>query len=155
MKRGITVDILDGYDNLLWKVLKPIDITVFDWQVMGREEAYIIIGDELGPELFSEDNESMEGSELKKLIKDNIYYLLFLDLKACPKGEVIGEIATFEEFKESKCEVVVLLADGEYIQIYAKNQEEIEMMYENAVNQGFYVEYITDENDGRTRLSVW
>lgn len=27
MKRGITVDILDGYDNLLWKVLKPIDIT--------------------------------------------------------------------------------------------------------------------------------
>lgn len=47
MKRGITVDILDGYDNLLWKVLKPIDITVFDWQVMGREEAYIIIGRKL------------------------------------------------------------------------------------------------------------
>ena len=37
MKRGITVDILDGYDNLLWKV-KPIDITVFDWQVMGRRK---------------------------------------------------------------------------------------------------------------------
>lgn len=29
------------------------------------------------------------------------------------------------------------------------------MMYENAVNQGFYVEYITDENDGRMHLSVW
>ena len=124
MKRGITVDILDGYDNLLWKVLKPIDITVFDWQVMGREEAYIIIGNELGSELFSEDNEIMEGSELK-LIKDNIYYLLFLDLKACPKGEVLGEIATFEEFKESKCEVVVLVADGEYIQIYAKTKKRL------------------------------
>ncbi len=37
MKRGITVDILDGYDNLLWKVLKPIDITAFDWQAMGRK----------------------------------------------------------------------------------------------------------------------
>ncbi|AXR17654.1 hypothetical protein COC60_14570 [Bacillus thuringiensis] len=155
MKRGITVDILDGYDNLLWKVLKPIDITVFDWQVMGREEAYIIIGNELGSELFSEDNEIMVGSALKKLIKDNIYYLLFVDLKAYPKGEVLGEIETYEEFKESKCEVVVLVADGDYIQIYAKNQEEIEMMYENAVNQGLYVEYITDENDGRTRLSVW
>ncbi|MED2877519.1 DUF2691 family protein [Bacillus cereus] len=155
MKRGITVDILDGYDNLLWKVLKPIDITVFDWQVMGREEAYIIIGNELGPELFSEDNEIMVGSALKKLIKDNIYYLLFVDLKAYPKGEVLGEIETYEEFKESKCEVVVLVADGDYIQIYVKNQEEIEMMYENARNQGLYVEYITDENDGRTRLSVW
>ncbi|MGG5791956.1 DUF2691 family protein [Bacillus nitratireducens] len=155
MKRGITVDILDGYDNLLWKVLKPIDITAFDWQVMGREEAYIIIGNELGPELFSEDNEIMEGLELKKLIKDNIYYLLFVDLKAYPKGKVLGEIETYEEFKKSKCEVVVLVADGDYIQIYAKNQEEIEMIYENALNQGFYVEYITDENDGRTRMSVW
>ncbi|MFD6547166.1 DUF2691 family protein, partial [Bacillus cereus] len=73
MKRGIFVDIPNEYSNVLWKVLKPIDITVFDWQVMGREEAYIIIGNELGPELFSEDNEIMEGSELKKLIKDNIY----------------------------------------------------------------------------------
>ncbi|MEK7015956.1 DUF2691 family protein [Bacillus sp. FSL R9-9410] len=154
MKRGITVDILDGYDNLLWKVLKPIDITVFDWQAVGREEAYIIIGNELGPELFSEDKEIIEGSELKKQIKDNIYYLLFVDLKAYPKGEELGEIETYEEFKESKCEVVVLVADGDYIQIYAKNQEEIEMMYENALNQGFYVEYITDKNDGRTRMSV-
>ncbi|QWH18265.1 DUF2691 family protein [Bacillus mycoides] len=143
MKRGITVDILDGYDNLLWKVLKPIDITVFDWQAVGREEAYIIIGNELGPELFSEDKEIIEGSELKKQIK------------AYPKGEELGEIETYEEFKESKCEVVVLVADGDYIQIYAKNQEEIEMMYENALNQGFYVEYITDKNDGRTRMSVW
>ncbi|PGM91851.1 DUF2691 family protein [Bacillus cereus] len=155
MKRGITVDILDGYDNLLWKVLKPIDITVFDGQAVGREEAYIIIGNELGPELFSEDKEIMEGAELKKQIKDNIYYLLFVDLKAYPKGEVPGEIETYEEFKESKCEVVVLVADGDYIQIYVKNQEEIEMMYDNALNQGFYVEYITDENDGRTRMSVW
>ena len=155
MKRGIIVDIPHEYDNLLWKVLKPIDITAFDWQAMGREEAYIIIEDELGPELFSEDNEIMVGSALKKLIKDNIYYLLFVDLKAYPKGEVLGEIETYEEFKESKCEVVVLVADGDYIQIYVKNQEEIEMMYENARNQGLYVEYITDENDGRTRLSVW
>jgi hypothetical protein len=155
MKRGITVDIPNEYDNLLWKVLKPIDISSFDWQAVGREEAYIIVGNGLGPELFSEDNEIMEGSELKKQIKDNIYYLLFVDLKAYPKGEVLEEIETYEEFKESKCEVVVLVADGDYIQIYAKKQEEIEMMYENALNQGFYVEYITDENDGRTRMSVW
>lgn len=31
MKRGFIVDILDGYDNLFWKVLKLIDIIVFDW----------------------------------------------------------------------------------------------------------------------------
>ncbi|MEK4579149.1 DUF2691 family protein [Bacillus sp. FSL R12-0074] len=153
MKRGIFVDIPNEYDNLLWKVLKPIDITSFDWQVE-NEESYFILPDGLGPELFSEDNKVMSGLELKKLIKDNIYYLIFADLKAYPKGEEVVDIETYEEFKESKCEVVVLVADGDYIQVYAKNQEEIEMMYENAIDQGFYVEYVTDENDGRTRLSV-
>ncbi|SCM95528.1 Uncharacterized protein BWINRASL_02905 [Bacillus mycoides] len=156
MKRGITIDILDGYenDNLLWKVLMPIDITSFDWRVE-NEESYLIVPDGLGSELFSEDNKIMKGLELKKLIKDNIYYLIFADLKAYPKGEVLGEVETYKEFKESKCEIVVLVADGDYIQIYAKDQNAIELMYENALNQRFYVEYITDENDGRTRLSVW
>ena len=55
---------------------------------------------------------------------------------------------------ESKSEKVGLVADGDYIQIYAKDQKVIELMYENALNQGFYVEYVTDENDGRTRLAV-
>lgn len=154
MKRGIFVDIPNEYDNLLWKVLKPIDITSFDWRVE-NEESYFILPDGLGPELFSEDNKVMSGLEFKKLIKDNIYYLIFADLKAYPKGEVLEEIETYEEFKESKCEVVVLVADGDYIHIYAKGQKAIELMYENAMNQGFYVEYVTDENDGRTRLSVW
>lgn len=97
----------------------------------------------------------MEGLALKKLVKDNIYYLIFADLKAYPKGEIAIDIETYEEFKGSKCEVVVLAVDAQYIQIYAKNQKAIELMYENAQNQGFYVEYVTDENDGRTRLSVW
>ncbi|MGG0256812.1 DUF2691 family protein [Bacillus toyonensis] len=153
MKRGIIVDIPNEYDNLLWKVLKPIDITLFDWRVE-NEESYFRLLDGLGSELFSEDNKVMSGLELKKLIKDNIYYLIFADLKAYPKGEVLEEIETYEEFTESKYEVVVLVADGDYIHIYAKDQKVIELIYENALNQGFYVEYVTDENDGRTRLSV-
>ncbi|OTY18529.1 hypothetical protein BK735_10405 [Bacillus mycoides] len=133
MKRGIFVDIPNENDNLLWKVLKPIDITSFDWRVE-NEESYFILPDGLGTELFSEDNKVMSGLELKKLIKDNIYYLIFADLKAYPKGEEVVDIETYEEFKESKCKVVVLVADGDYIQVYAKNQEKIEMMYENAID---------------------
>ena len=153
MKRGIIVDIPNEYDNLLWKVLKPIDITLFDWRVE-NEESYFRLPDGLGSELFSEDNKVMSGLELKKLIKDNIYYLIFADLKAYPKGEVLGDIETYEEFKESKCELVLLVADCTYVTIYAKDQKAIELMYENALNQDFYVEYVTDENDGRTRLLV-
>ncbi|PEF34269.1 DUF2691 family protein [Bacillus wiedmannii] len=153
MKRGIFVDIPNEYDNLLWKVLKSINITSFDWRVE-NEESYFVLSDGLGPELFSEDNKVMSGLELKKLIKDNIYYLIFADLKAYSKGEEVVDIETYEEFKESKCELVLLVADCTYVTIYAKDQKKIELMYENARNQGYYVEYVTDENDGRTRLSV-
>ncbi|MEF7636068.1 DUF2691 family protein [Bacillus thuringiensis] len=154
MKRGITVDILDEYDNLLWKVLKPIDITVFDWRVRD-EKSYLIARGELDEALFPEEPSVVEGLALKKLVKDNIYYLIFADLKAYPKGEKAIDIETYEEFKESKCKLIVLAVDAQYIQIYAKDQKAIELMYENARKQGFYVKYVTDENDGRTRLSVW
>ncbi|GLV64662.1 hypothetical protein Bmyc01_33320 [Bacillus mycoides] len=154
MKRGIFVDIPNGYDNLLWKVLKPMQISSFDWWV-GSEESYLVARGGLDDALFPEEPSVVEGLDLKKLVKDNIYYLIFADLKAYPKGEAAVDIETYEEFKESKCEVVVLVVDSQYIQIYAKDQKAIKLMYENAMNQGFYVEYVTDENDGRTRLSVW
>ncbi|MET7020562.1 DUF2691 family protein [Bacillus mycoides] len=153
MKRGITVDIPNENDNLLWKVLKPIDISPFDWWV-GSEESYLVARGGLDEALFPEEPSIVEGSDLKRLFKDNIYYVIFADLKAYPKGEEVVDIETYEEFKESKCELVLLVADCTYVTVYAKDQEAIELMYENAIDQGFYVEYVTDENDGRTRLSV-
>jgi hypothetical protein len=153
MKRGITVDIPNENDNLLWKVLKPIDISSFDWWV-GSEESYLVARGGVDEALFLEEPSIVEGSDLKRLFKDNIYYVIFADLKAYPKGEEAVDIETYEEFKESKCELVLLVADCTYVTVYAKDQEAIELMYENAIDQGFYVEYVTDENDGRTRLSV-
>ncbi|MBK5447116.1 DUF2691 family protein [Bacillus sp. TH22] len=153
MKRGITVDIPNENDNLLWKVLKPIDISSFDWWV-GSEESYLVARGGLDEALFPEEPSIVEGLDLKRLFKDNIYYVIFADLKAYPKGGKVVDIETYEEFKESKCELVLLVADCTYVTVYAKDQEAIELMYENAIDQGFYVEYVTDENDGRTRLSV-
>ncbi|WP_342714872.1 DUF2691 family protein [Bacillus paramycoides] len=153
MKRGITVDIPNEYDNLLWKVLKPIDISSYDWWV-GNEESYLIARGGLDETLFPDEPSIVEGSDLKTLFKDNIYYVIFADLKAYSKGEEVVDIETYEEFKESKCELVLLVADCTYVIIYAKDQKKIELIYENARNQDYYVEYVTDENDGRTRLSV-
>ncbi|MDF9557716.1 DUF2691 family protein [Bacillus tropicus] len=153
MKRGIFVEIPNEYNNLLWKVLKPIHIPSYDWWV-GSEESYLVARGGLDEALFPEEPSVMEGSDLNRLFKANVYYLIFADLKAYPKGEEARDIETYEEFKESKCEVAVLVVDAQYIQIYAKEQKAIELIYENAHDLGFYVEYVTDENDGRTRLSV-
>ncbi len=51
MKRGIFVDIPNEYENLLWKVLKPIHISSFDWWV-GSEESYLVARGGLDGEPF-------------------------------------------------------------------------------------------------------
>ncbi|GAB6989091.1 hypothetical protein JCM16418A_11410 [Paenibacillus pini] len=49
-----------------------------------------------------------------------------------------------------------MVVDSAYVTIYCKNNEIVELFYLNAKYQGYInIEYITEENDMRTRLSVW
>ncbi|ARK30222.1 DUF2691 family protein [Halalkalibacter krulwichiae] len=154
MKRGISFEIPNEYGTFLGEVLKPIDTTVFSWRI-GNGESYIVVDDELDEELFSEDKKAIEGAELKKLLENNKYYIIFADLQAYPKDE-FSDIETYEDFIKSQCELVLLVVDSCYVTIYCKNKETIELLYKNATQCGFEdVEYITDENDTRTRLSAW
>lgn len=152
MRRGVSFEIPNEYGSLLGDVLKPIDITVFAWQI-GGGESYCVNNEQL-EELFSEDSNMINGAELKCLLEDHTYYMIFADLKAYPNGE-FSTIDTYEEFMESQCELVLLVVDCSYVTIYCKNKKDLESLYDHAISCGFEnVEYITDENDTRTRLIV-
>ena len=154
MKRGISFEIPNEYGTILREVFKPIDTTVFSWRI-GNGESYIVVDDEVDEALFSEDKKAIEGTELKKLLDNNKFYIVSADLQAYPKGG-FTEIETYEDFIESHCELVLLVVDSCYFTIYCRNKETIELLYKNAADCGFEdIEYITDENDTRTRLSVW
>lgn len=152
MKRGIIFEIPNEYGSLLGRVLKPIDITVFIWQI-GNGESYMVNNEQL-EELFSEDRDIIDGAELKKQLENDEYYIIFADLKAYLHDE-FSTIDTYEEFMESQCELVLLVVDCSYVTMYCKNKKDMELLYDNAIDCGFEnVEYITDENDTRTRLTV-
>lgn len=104
-------------------VLKPIDISTFSWRVT-PVESYLVVNDELDidKDLFETDNEIMEGADLKNLLENNVYYIIFADLQAYPKGKV-SEIETYEEFVESECELVLFVVDSCYTVIYCKDKE--------------------------------
>lgn len=153
MKRGIRFEIPNEYGDFLGIILKPIDIAAFSWQV-GSEESYTVTDGRVDEELFLEDKKVMTGIELKSLIQNNRYYLIFADLKAFPKGK-LAEIKTYEEFKKSECEIVLLVTDSCYVEVYCKDQHKIESLFKNAQEFGFEdISHITDENDGRTWLSL-
>ncbi|MEH6842301.1 DUF2691 family protein [Priestia aryabhattai] len=154
MKRGISFEIPNKCGTFLGDVLKPIDITDFIWRV-SNEESYLEVNDKLDEELFPEEKKVMPGTELKNLLENNVYYIIFADLKAYPK-ENISELATYEEFIESDCELVLLVVDSCYTTIYCKDKEKLELLYRNAQAYEFKdVQYVTEKNDIRTRLTVW
>ncbi|MEM1505280.1 DUF2691 family protein [Domibacillus sp. 8LH] len=152
MRRGVSFEIPNEYGSLLGNVLKPIDITVFAWQI-GSGESYRVENGQL-KELFPADKDTIGGAELKRLLEDHTYYMIFADLKAYQNGE-FSTIDTYEEFIESQCELVLLVVDCSYVTIYCKNKKGLELLHDHAIDCGFEnVEYITDENDTRTGLTV-
>lgn len=154
MKRGLTFEIPNEYGHFLGKALQPIDLTSFHWRI-GNEESYLIENGTLGADLFPNHIEEITGEDLTKLLQNNTYYTIFVDLQAFPPGEV-SAVDTYEDFLTSSCQVIVLVVDCSYVTIYCKNQQAIALLYQQAVQLQFEnVAYITDENDTRTRLSAW
>ncbi|MNJ27196.1 hypothetical protein D3C77_216950 [compost metagenome] len=155
MKRGVSLEIPNKHGSYLGEILEPLDVSAFHWRT-GGEESYLINADGLGPPLFIEQASGMEGELLKDLIENKSYYLIFADLKAYPKGQNITNVETYEDFLHSGCQLCLLVVDSVYITIYCKSNAQLESLYQNASEKGFCnVQYITDENDFRTRLSVW
>ncbi|MCC9023195.1 DUF2691 family protein [Bacillus nakamurai] len=153
MKRGITFEIPNEYGNFAAHILKPFPASAFTWFI-GNGEAYITDNGQLDEDLFPENQQVIEGIELKKKLETHHYYMIFADLKAFPKGR-FSEIHTYEDFIKSPCELVLLIADCSYATLYCKDKHMLELLYEHAKQCGFTdVAYITDENDTRTGLFV-
>ncbi len=64
-------------------------------------------------------------------------------------------IITYDDFLSSKCEMIVLIYDTCYLEMYCKNHSWLEIIYNNAVDiSGSVVEIKTRENDQRIELIV-
>ena len=156
MKRGISFQIPNKFGSFLGDILKPMNISTFSWRVI-PVESYLVVNAEsdIDKDLFETDNIIKEGADLKNLLENNVYCIISADLQAYPKGKV-SEIETYEEFVESECELVPFVVDSCYTVIYSKDKEKLELLYKNAEDFGFEnIQFITDENDARTRITAW
>ncbi|MEK3828487.1 DUF2691 family protein [Paenibacillus sp. FSL K6-1558] len=155
MKRGIQFQIPNEYGSFLGEILKPIKIADYDWFV-GGEESYLVVENSLGESLFPDRVMGMAGEELQTMIDDNKYYLIFANLKAYPRGTAIIDIETYEDYVESDCQLALLVIDSSYVAVYIKDAEIREEMLEHIKRIRYEaLDYITDDNDVRTKLSVW
>ena len=64
-------------------------------------------------------------------------------------------ISTYKAFQASECQLIFLVYDCEFVEIFSKNKIDIENLYNNAIKNRYKdVIYITDENDGRINMNV-
>ncbi|MDQ0917039.1 DUF2691 family protein [Paenibacillus sp. V4I5] len=155
MIRGITFEIPNEYGHWLAKILKSIDCSNYNWFI-GSVEGYTFVNKEL-VEIFPNNIETLNGDLLVNYIgTDTPQYIVHADLKAYPLGKQLKNLKTFEDFHESECQFVLLIVDCTYTTIYCKNSEALNNLYSNAEKLGVNsLTYISEENDFRTRLSVW
>ena len=61
---------------------------------------------------------------------------------------------TYDDFLNGDCQLVLLIYDCEFVEIYVKYKAIVRALYENALSNKYTeVEYITDSNDAR-RLDI-
>jgi hypothetical protein len=150
MTRGVSFKVSQATTDTLWQILGGIDVEIFDWyNVESQNEVWTDIR---GDVFF--DTDYYSGKDFSLLIQKN-HYIVFLKLQAYNSTHEFNEIHTYEEFLKSSCQLIVLIYDCEFVEIFAKNAMLIENLFENALRKKFLnVTQITDFNDSRTAMDI-
>lgn len=65
------------------------------------------------------------------------------------------DIHTYNDFLKSDCEILMLINDTDYFDLYLKDEELIYVIYNHLKSHCFKnINYITDENDCRKKMNV-
>lgn len=147
--RGISF-IITNHSNILYQILKCIDIEKYIWyNIDSQNESW---KNTMDNDLF--DLCCYDGREFLECIKSN-HFVIFLKMQAYLKNGNFTEIHTYRDFEKSDCQLVLLIYDCSYVEIYSKNQNDITAMYNNALENNYSdVNFITDDNDMRKTLDV-
>lgn len=150
MIRGVSFKIPQTVSDTLWQILQCCNTDIYNWQVIkSQEEVWSESGEE---DFFSEDY--YKGYDFTKHIHSN-HYIIFLKLQAYLNQDEYENINTYDEFLKSNCQLLLLVYDCEFVEIYIKNQSCAGNVFQNAIDKNFEnVAYITENNDYRTGMNI-
>ena len=119
-------------NSVLKIIFNDVNLRKFEWyNIPEQTESY---GIPMYTTLFNQKYYS--GSDFSKCIANN-HLIVFLKLQEYLELENFKEIITLDDFKKSKCKLILLIYDCEYVEVYAKNENIIQSIYSNAINNSF------------------
>ena len=142
MIRGIKFEVPNQWFPVFSFVLGNIDIKKYFWFLAGED----VIGNRGYSGYFGKYR--YPGSEFEQAIQNEDCYAVSVNLQAFPKEDDISEIHSYQDFENSKCEILFLIDDNSYIYMYIKDPEVLNIIRDTAIaNQYENIDYITDENN--------
>ena len=149
MIRGICFCVPNGCPKLFEKILHDIDIIKYTWENIENDNQVYRLNKN-NDFLFTKP--FYTGYEFKKLISSNNYYSIFVHLHAYFTNE-LQKIDSYYDFLNRKCQMIILLTDSIFVEVYCKDVTIIQTLKQNAKKNSFKdIRYITDKNDTRDKF---
>lgn len=151
--RGIEIILTQDESRKVFQMLSSfISYKRFNWFVKDLDAYSNIIANE------QIDMDGIVSGRVLERTINKIDYCIFGKFVAYPinadSGVELFDVSTYDDFVQSKAEIVILNWDVYFFDIYCKSSELIQLLAVNAGQNGLKYEFI-NENDSRTRLDVW
>ena len=150
--KGIEFKIPNEYDKYLGKILEKVNDNNYIWKIE-ETEIYLEQNENNNENLFQ--NNRYSNVEFQERIFSQKYYMIFANIKMYLEEDNI-EINIYEDFIKSKCILILLVTDNEFVEVYSKDQDILDIIYKNAITNKFKdVMYISNNNYKRKKFSAY
>lgn len=139
--------------TILKRVLVGMSVEQYYWYYDGSQsEVWNSFDAHEASDLFTSN--CYDGESFKELIRQE-HYVIFLKLLAFTTEGDYSCIQTNKEFKSSNCQLLLLICDSTFVDVYAKDEVLVHTIYNNALIKGYRnVQYLTEDNDSRTGMDL-
>ncbi len=148
--RGLSFGIPDPRGFPLLRIFPDSIAQKYDWYVIdSQNDTWDSRMEHL---LF--DRTVYDGSAFYETIQKE-HFVIFLKLQAYFSNDLFEEILSYDDFRESKCQLLLLINDCTQAELYIKDKTVLENTYQQLLRNGFCdVRYIDDSNDSRVEMRV-
>lgn len=148
--KGLEFLIENKSSNILHKILNNLPSQNCIWQVT-EDEVYKKEYDLNFLNFF--EKKVYNNEDFKKCIKKECYPV-FCNIQMYKDNSIINEIQTVDDFYNSNCEMIILITDNIFVEIYSKKEKYISIIKDNLKKTGILNWKYKDINE-RTSMSAY
>jgi hypothetical protein len=150
--RGIEIITKREFAPKALSLLLDMDIDKYIWHMPDKQ----IINYETDPTFANQIKSGYDIKNIIEAVEKREMLVILINLRAFLIGSAITEPQDYNEFLKSKCFLVYLVYDCDYIEIYCKDDGYLDTVYNKYKDHPDIksIKYKTDQNDGRYTLYV-